>query len=90
VRVTCVQLLLSRELVVDWLAKLPAGAHSLCSALVKMVPDYVYDLLIFPLLEAHLSHATGTHALDCRSLFSLCTFVAHIFFFARQRRGRRA
>ncbi len=50
---------MSREFMTDWLVKQPTGLESISHTLVKLPAQFVYDLLIFPLFEAHLARTTS-------------------------------
>jgi hypothetical protein len=67
------QVLMSREFMTDWLVKQPTGLESISHALVKLPAQFVYDLLIFPLFEAHLARTTSG------SLLGVVVVVAVVF-----------
>ncbi len=60
------QVLMSREFMTDWLVKHPTvrqkDHYDNVAALTKLPAQFVFDLLIFPLLGAHLECSLSSHA----------------------------
>lgn len=68
---------MSREFMTDWLVRrLPRKDHNEhLNALAKLPAQFVFDLLIFPLLEAQLECFVSGQTLTVQPLFA--SFFAH-------------
>jgi hypothetical protein len=73
---------MSREFMTDWLVRrLPSKDHNEhLNALAKLPAQFVFDLLIFPLLEAQLECFVSGQTLTVQPLFAFVLCSSFFFF----------